>query len=265
MIDEMAGGREDAFASAVAAEIDGLYRYARWLVGDDAEAEDLVGDTMLRALERRDQFRGESSLRTWLHRILYHRAVDVSRRRSHELVVDDVERDWDDGRYSVDATVVLERAERRDGLAEALVHVPVHYRTVVVLHDAEGWTVAEVAEQLGLSVAATKQRLRRGRMMLVSSLASAEERRMANRDVVLGCAQARSLVSDYLDGELDDQGRKNLEAHLATCATCPPLYASLVGVRDLLGDLHDPDTVIPDEIRRRLEALLTHPTTLESQ
>ena len=88
---------------------------------------------------------------------------------------------------------------------------------------------------------------------------------MANRDVVMGCAQARSLVSDYLDGELDDQGRKNLEAHVATCATCPPLYASLVGVRDQLGDLHDPDTVIPDEIRRRLESMLARPTTLESQ
>ncbi|MHB8334632.1 MAG: sigma-70 family RNA polymerase sigma factor [Acidimicrobiales bacterium] len=254
MIDEATSGRDDAFASALAAEIDGLYRYAHWLVGNDAEAEDLVGDTMLRALERRDQFRGESSLRTWLHRILYHRAVDVSRHRSHELAVEDVERRWGDEHYSVDASVVLERAESRAGLAEALVHVPVHYRTVVVLHDAEGWTVTEIADQLGLSIAATKQRLRRGRMMLVSSLASAEERRMANRDVVLGCAQARALVSDYLDGELETQQQRNLETHLANCVTCPPLYASLVGVRELLGELHDPDSVIPKAMRRRLEA-----------
>ena len=260
MIDEAASGRDDEFASAVAAEINGLYRYAHWLVGNDDEAEDLVGETMLRALERREQFRGESSLRTWLHRILYHIAVDRSRRHSHELVVDDVERSWGDQHYSVDASVVLERAERRGGLTEALVHVPVHYRTVVVLHDAEGWTVAEIADQLGLSIAATKQRLRRGRMMLVSSLASAEERRMANRDVVLECAQARSLVSDYLDGELEAQQRRNLEAHLASCATCPPLYASLVGVRELLGDLHDPNSVIPEAMRVRLEARLESPT-----
>jgi DNA-directed RNA polymerase specialized sigma24 family protein len=59
MIEATTDGRDDAFASAVAAEIDGLYRYARWLVGEGAEAEDLVGDTMLRALERRDQFRAE--------------------------------------------------------------------------------------------------------------------------------------------------------------------------------------------------------------
>ena len=119
----------------------------------------------MHSLERRDQFRGESTLATWLHRILYHRAIDRSRRAGHELVVEDVER------YSVDAATVLERAESRAGLIEALVHVPVHYRNVVVLHDAQQWMVAEIAEQFELAVTATKQRLRRGRMMLVSSLA----------------------------------------------------------------------------------------------
>ncbi len=256
MVEATIDGRDDAFASAVAAEIDGLYRYARWLVGEGAEAEDLVGDTMLRALERRDQFRGESSLRTWLHQILHHRAIDRSRHASHELSVEDVERSWGDEQFSVDASVVLERAETRAGLLEALVHVPVHYRSVVVLHDAEGMTTTEIAEQFELSVPATKQRLRRGRMMLVSSLASAEERRMANEDVVLGCAQARSLVSDYLDGELEVEQRRHLESHLEHCATCPPLYASLVGVRELLGDLHDPNSVIPEAMRRRLETLV---------
>ncbi|HQU25877.1 MAG TPA: sigma-70 family RNA polymerase sigma factor [Acidimicrobiales bacterium] len=254
-MDEAAdSARDDEFGVAVVAELDGLYRYARWLVGDGVEAEDLVGDTVLRALERRDQFRAESSLRTWLHRILYHRAVDRSRHAHHEVAVEDVERRWGDERYSVDASAVLERAEGRAGLVEALVHLPVHYRNVVVLHDAQQWTVAEIADQLELSVAATKQRLRRGRMMLVSSLASAEERGMANRDVVLSCAEARALVSDYLDEELEANQRTQLEAHLERCATCPPLYAALVGVRDLLGDLHDPDSVIPEVMRARLES-----------
>ncbi len=257
MAETAARSRDDAFGAALAAEIDGLYRYARWLVGDGAAAEDLVGDTVLRALERRDQFRGDSSLRTWLHRILYHRAIDRSRHAVHELVVEDVERDWDDERYSMDAADVLERAEDRAGLVEALVHVPVHYRNVVVLHDAQQWTLPEIAEQFELSIPATKQRLRRGRMMLVSSLAGQEERRMANRDVILGCAQVRSLVSDYLDDELEPVQRTQLESHLEHCATCPPLYASLMGVRDLLGGLHDSDSVIPARIRSRLESLLT--------
>ncbi len=119
----------------------------------------------MHSLERRDQFRGESSLTAWLHQNLYHRVIDRSRHAGHELTVEDVER------YSVDAATVLERAESRAGLIEALVHVPVHYRNVVVLHDAQQWMVAEIAEQFELAVTATKQRLRRGRMMLVSSLA----------------------------------------------------------------------------------------------
>ena len=252
--------RDDVFGVALAAEIDGLYRYARWLVGDGVEAEDLVGDTMVRALERRDQFRGESTLATWLHRILYHRAIDRSRHAGHELAVEDVERSWDDERYSVDAADVLERAENRAGLIEALVHMPVHYRNVVVLHDAQQWTVAEIAEQFELSVPATKQRLRRGRMMLVSSLAREEERHVANHDVTLGCAQARSLVSDYLDDELDVSERTQLESHLEHCVTCPPLYAALVGVRGLVGTLRDPNSVIPDAIRERLVDLVVAAT-----
>lgn len=45
---------------------------------------------------------------------------------------------------------------------------------------------------------------------------------------VLSCAEARSLVSDYIDGELDASAARDLESHLETCTFCPPLYASLV-------------------------------------
>ncbi len=244
--------RDEEFARRVAGEIDGLYRYAHWLVGNEAEAEDAVGDTIVRALERREQFRDEASLRAWLRQILYHRAIDRARHRAHEVSVAEVERDWGDERYSVDAAALLERLETRAELADALAHLPVHYRAVVVAHDAEGWTSAEIAQMTGVSLAAVKQRLRRGRMMVVSALASGEERRMANRDVVMSCVDARARVSDYLDDDLGPDERRALEAHLAHCVTCPPLYASLVGVRDLLGDWHDPDSVIPEAMRARL-------------
>lgn len=45
---------------------------------------------------------------------------------------------------------------------------------------------------------------------------------------VLSCAEARALVSDYIDGELAAPAARDLEAHLETCAYCPPLYASLI-------------------------------------
>jgi len=260
MTDAHVDGRIDEaakdFGSLVADQIPELYRYARWIVGDATEAEDVVGETVLRAIERQGQFRGDSSLRTWLHQILHHIAVDRSRHFSREINVAEVEERWADERFSVDAEVVLEHAETRAELEDALLHVPFHYRSVVVLHDAQAWSISEVAASLEIGQSATKQRLRRGRMMLVDALARGEERRMANEGVVLSCASARSQVSDYIDDELEASARAALESHLASCATCPPLYVALVGVKDSLGDFHDPDSVIPPELLRRVRERL---------
>jgi RNA polymerase sigma-70 factor (ECF subfamily) len=248
------GEAEADFSTLVAAELPGLYRYAVSIVGDRAEAEDLIGDTVLRALERREQYRAEASLRTWLHRILYHLAIDRGRRAGREVSVEEVESSWRDADYSVDPAVVVERAQSAEALREALVHLPSAHRSVLVLHDAEGWPVSEVAEVLGISLPAAKQRLRRGRMMLVSSLARGEERRMANQGVPLSCWEARKSVSAYLDGELASGERTALETHLGRCATCPPLYQALVGATASLGALHDPDSVVPAEVAGRVRA-----------
>jgi RNA polymerase sigma-70 factor (ECF subfamily) len=127
------------------------------------------------------------------------------------------------------------------------------------LHDAEGWPSSEIAHMLDISLPAAKQRLRRGRMMLVSALAEGEERRMANKGVPLSCWDARQKVSDYLDDELPAAERAMLEAHLGGCATCPPLYHALVSVTASLGALHDPDSVIPATLAQRVrERIVQH-------
>jgi len=247
------------FEDGVAAEIPGLYRYARSIAGNQAEAEDLVGETVLRALERRAQFRGDASLRTWLHRILYHLAIDRARHDAHEVQAGEIEDLWRADDYTVDAETVVERAESADELRDALVHLPQHYRSVVVLHDAEAWPVREIAALLDISLPAAKQRLRRGRMMLVTALAHGAERRAANRGVPLSCWRARDDVSAYLDEELEPAERAALEAHLAGCATCPPLYQGLVGATTSLGALHDPDSVVPASLARRIQERLGTP------
>jgi RNA polymerase sigma-70 factor (ECF subfamily) len=248
-----AGGPAPDFGVLVAAEIPGLYRYALSLTGNHAEAEDVVGDTVLRALERQDQFRGEASLRTWLHQILHHLAVDRGRRHGREVTAAEVEGAWRDERYTVDASVVAGRAQTRAELRDGLLHLPFGYRAVVVLHDAEGWPAAQIAQALGIGLPAARQRLRRGRMMLVTALAQGQERRAAGKKVPLSCWDARSRVSDYIDGELAAGQRAPLEAHLAACATCPPLYQALVGTKACLGALRDPDSVVPPELARRIQ------------
>jgi RNA polymerase sigma-70 factor, ECF subfamily len=242
----------EGFATAVTEHLEGLYRYARLLTGDAVLAEDVVQDTVVRALERAHQFRGDSSLRTWLHRIAHNVAVDRSRRSAREVVVDEIEDRWRDDDYTVDQVTVAERAADRAELEDALLRLPDIYRTAVILHDVEGWTVQECAAAAGIGLPAAKQRLRRGRMALVTALAAGAERRRALEGTPMRCWDARRFISDYLDHELDDAQARTVEAHLERCPTCPPLYAALVGVQAEVGRMRDSDRVIPAALARRL-------------
>ena len=234
-----------------------LRRYARALVGNRDDADDLVQDTLERALARGGTFRGDSSPTTWLHRVMHRRFLDTRRRRTPEPTPDEellarVEAAWRDDAYTVDPEAVLARAEVQAELRDALVHLPVILRSAVVLHDMQGLTSLEVASVQGIGLPAAKQRLRRGRALLVSLLAADDDRRLAMKGVPMRCWEARSLVGDYLDDELGARERGLLEGHLASCPTCPGLYASIVGVSAAVGRLRDPDSVVPPDIAQRL-------------
>lgn len=234
-----------------------LYRFAMSITRDPSQAGDLVQDTFVRALERSGQYRGEAPLGAWLRRILHNLAIDRTRRASHEVIVEEIEERWRDDDYTVDPAAVAERAETREELEDALVRLPFIYRVAVVLHDVEGWTVREIAETTDVSIAAAKQRLRRGRMSLVSALAEGHERRKRLEGVPMRCWDARKHISDYLDGTLEPNTAQIVESHLETCPTCPPLYAALVDAHQRLGGLRDSDTVIPPELEEAIRAALT--------
>jgi RNA polymerase sigma-70 factor (ECF subfamily) len=246
----------DGFADALVRELPRLVHLATRLVRDPDQAEDCAQETIVGAWRRRDQLREPAALSAWLRRSLVNRIIDRARAHHDELDIDAVEADWHDDHYSVAPERVLERAELRDELEDALARLPVVYRVAVVLHDVVGWTGPEIAAATSAGLPATKQRLRRGRMMLVSALAEDDERRLASEGQPLRCWRARRHVSSYLDGELDDVTKSAVEAHLEGCPTCPPLYASLVGVRATLGGLRDPDTVVEDEIASRIRGRL---------
>jgi len=246
------------FGMALAGELSRLVRLALHLTRDPATAEDLAQEAVLRAWSKRRQLRDDAPIGPWLNRILVNLVIDRSRARTdvRELAVADIEARWHDDDYSVDPEKVIARAELRDELEDALVRLPAGYRTVVVLHDVVGWPVSAIADALRIGLPAAKQRLRRGRMMLVSALAEGDPKRAASLAQPMHCWQARRHISAYLDDEVDSDTRAAVEGHLAVCPTCPPLYASLVGVRSQLGGLRDPDSVVPDEIAERVAGRL---------
>ncbi len=246
----------DAFAQELVRALPQLVHLAARLVRDADQAQDCAQETIVGAWRRRDQLHDPGALLAWLRRSLVNRIIDRSRTHHDELDIDAVEADWRDDRYSVAPDRVLERAELRDELEDALARLPVIYRVPVVLHDVLGWTAAEIGVAMGASLPATKQRLRRGRMMLVSALAEGDARRRASLAQPLHCWRARREISSYLDDGLDQATRHAVEAHLETCPTCPPLYASLVGVETTLGGLRDPDTVVEAAMAARIRASL---------
>lgn len=244
----------ETFETLVRERTPELYRFALSITRRPDAAEDLVQEAFLRAWRQRATFRGDANPAGWLRRIVHNAAIDRLRHERHESPVADVEDEWADDAFTVDSQAVLEQAQDRHELEDALVRLPFIYRATVLLHDVEDLTTREIADALHIGEPAVKQRLRRGRMMLVSALAASAARHDALKGVPMRCWDARRLVSDYLNDTLGIADRTLLEAHIERCPTCPPLYLSLLGVRERLGALRDPDSVVPPDLARRIAA-----------
>lgn len=193
------------------------------------DPDDLVQDTLERAWKGRHQFRHEAAVATWLHRILVNRAQDLSE-RAGAVPVDLMEID-DRVLFGVeveDPAMVVERAHDVAQLRSALSSLSAVDRSILALHDAEGWPVRMIAQACGLEPAAAHKRLQRGRFRLVQALTGAP---MPTGPADEGCLHARSLAGDYLDGALGEGDRAVVETHLSNCVHCPPLAQALVGLR----------------------------------
>lgn len=153
-----------------------LYRTARSIVKDDAEAEDVLQDAWVLALRRLDTFRGDAQLLTWLTRIVANEAIARIRtatRRARILPIDasvapdpsdpvqDVPDTDDDGPEGH-----AMRAEMRQLLEDRIDRLPESFRTVFVLRAVEDMTVEEVGAALGLPEATVRTRHFRARSML---------------------------------------------------------------------------------------------------
>ncbi|MFT3821381.1 MAG: RNA polymerase sigma factor [Rubrivivax sp.] len=152
-----------------------LFRTARGIVADDADAQDVVQETYLRAFQRLGGFRGGAALGTWLARIAINVALDVLRRRGRVVSLADDEAD--DMRPSTDPTpeVAAERAQMQRLLQAAIDSLPPIYRSVFILRAVQELSVDETADCLGLSADAVRQRHLRARALLRDALGARVE------------------------------------------------------------------------------------------
>ena len=162
------------FEREALAHLDALYGFALKLARSRDDAEDLVSDTVLRALERWEQYRLGTNIRAWLFTILYR--VFVSRRRridAREVPAGD----GTDGRPRHEAVGEADPEGRfydsflDEEVTRAIDALPEEYRSAVVLSDLHELRYAEIAEILGVPEGTVKSRLFRGRRILQRKLA----------------------------------------------------------------------------------------------
>jgi len=154
-----------------------LYRVACGILGDPAEAEDVMQDAYVRAYGHLDQFAGRSSFATWLTRIAVHEALARARWRTRFVEIDAMPEPRKDALPSLWATGKSPEAQAvaRDlqaVLESAITALPDTYRPVVMLRDVQGLSTAEAAECLDLTEPVVKVRLHRGRALLRRDLAA---------------------------------------------------------------------------------------------
>lgn len=148
---------EKRIESAYRRYADMLYRVALAHVGSPEDAEDAVHDAFVKYMQSSPDFSDESHERAWLIRVTINRTHDLYRRRSTRSYVE----------LSEAGEIAAEESHGAENGVTAIVStLPDKYKSVIVLHHLEGYSVEETAASLGISESAVKMRLSRGRDML---------------------------------------------------------------------------------------------------
>jgi len=177
----IAAGDRNAFELLMRRYNQTLYRTARSILRDDAEAEDAVQEAYILAYRAIGAFRGEAKLSTWLIRIVVNEAIARSRKRSRRAQIIELsgaqEPDADLSEENMDEAAPEQpehaavRAQTRRLLEAKIDALPEVFRTVFVLRALEELTVEETAASLGIPVATVRTRYFRAKGLLREALA----------------------------------------------------------------------------------------------
>jgi RNA polymerase sigma-70 factor (ECF subfamily) len=181
LVERIGRGDHAAFEALMRHHNGKLFRVARAILRDDAEAEDALQDAYLDAYRHIADFRGSASLATWLTRIVINHALMRVRRQKRDRVVVPFGDRAPHEAESTNAEVADEqtesppsamlRAEVRRLIERRIDELPVAFRTVFVMRDVEDMTVQETAECLSIPSATVRTRLFRARALLREALA----------------------------------------------------------------------------------------------
>jgi len=180
LIRQVLGGNNTAFYDLVRPYERAIFTAARSILENDADAEDVAQEAVLKAFVNLKNFRGEAKFSTWLIQITINEArmkLRKDRRKLYDSIDeqqqdeqgDYIPRDFADWREI--PSEALQQRELRDALSKAIAGLDSKYREVFVLRDVQNICIADTAKMLGITEASVKTRLLRARLQLRDALA----------------------------------------------------------------------------------------------
>ncbi len=171
-----ASGDSRAFEQLYRLNVDRIYGLClRLCHGDSSRAEQATQDAFVRAWEKLSSFRGESRFSTWMHRLTVNVVLGEHRLLRRWVTFEDEVQSGVDGQDGVDGMDAIEPLRQEDigsriDLERALAKLPKGARTVLMLHDIEGYQHDEISALTGIAIGTSKAQLHRARRLLQAML-----------------------------------------------------------------------------------------------
>jgi RNA polymerase sigma-70 factor (ECF subfamily) len=245
-------GDRAALSELLALHQQRVFGFGVKMCGDPEDARDVAQDTLMTMARTMREFRGDSSLSTWLYTVARSFCIKKRRRSKgapafHEPL-DHATQERTAEPAATPEQMLLGR-EARETVAAALDQLEPEAREVVVLRDIEGLTAAEVAQVTGTSVAAVKSRLHRARAALRERLLAVVGGEPA-LPAPASCPDVLTMLSRKLEDEISPDVCAEMEQHVAGCPHCTSLCDSLKRSLAVCKVLPTPE--VPAQVRESL-------------
>lgn len=218
-----------------------VYSFSMKVCGHPQDAEDTMQEVLLKSIPHLSKFDNPKALAVWLYKVARNRCISSHRGQANaaakNLSLDELMPDGRELGELMSKTPGPEAAvlnnETSEQVREAVQALPPQYRMVLVLHDMEELSTAEVAQITGLREGTVRVRLHRARLFVRRHLAKlnhgaplvihavAEETRPEH------CRNLFAALSDYMDGMVDDAVCEQMGRHIHDCEPCQAFIASL--------------------------------------
>jgi len=224
---------------------DTVYSFSMKVCGHPQDAEDTMQDVLLKSLPYLPKFENAQALSVWLYKVARNRCITNRRGQKFSpkvnLSLDELMPDGRELSELMDSPLPSPESEvlkneTADRLHKAVLQVPPQYRFVLVLHDMEGLSTAEVAKVTGLQEGTVRVRLHRARLMLRREMSGAGGRSLTTpkqrgeKPKPKHCRDLFAALSDYLDGAIDEAVCEEMQVHLSDCKPCEAFLADLKSV-----------------------------------